>query len=716
MRAGRWTAAGRARIAGALASAWLAVAVSSAGAASVPRFALDATWSEVRTPRLVVLTDGGAGLGEDLADRLERFARVLAVLYPQLSTRVSVPLTVVAFRDQTELEAYRPAKTENVVAYFQPSPARQFLVLNGQPEGTSRAAIVFHEFVHAYVAANFPAVPLWLNEGLAEYLGQCRLTSYGAELGHPQRDAVEWFQRGKPLDLSLMFAMTADAPAYRQDNDLRSMFYSQSYVLVHYLSSTREDRARRFGDFLARLQRGTAPIVAFREVFPRDTWNAIVAALPEYAKQMEFEPKRQVRLAGAVETPAPAVRTLPLPEAIARLGEVQLALFEEGDAGAVAHFRLALERDAAQALARSGLGMASARSRRWEEAEAHFERAVHDAPRDPAIWNMAGEGAVERAAHAIETDEPDDVVRAAARLARGRFKKSLELDPDNLHALGGYGQSFAMIGERADSMAVRSLRRAVELQPGRYDLAGSLAILLSQQGGDEEAMALLRTRVQSPGGRSVAAEVHSAMGAAVLQRADSLASHGRSVEAESVLTRALRGGLAPDMQREAERMLGSVQRTRQVSGWVDSVNAATELARGGRLSEAKRALERTQPHVSDPELETYVTDVLRQVDSDLRLEEVQRLMKEGNLAAAERLLVDTTFAWHRPKGEEHRRHALAHVRARRQVDQALALVKAGKLAEARTAFARIAASDVPDEIQKYARERVTQLDAALGKK
>jgi Flp pilus assembly protein TadD len=291
---------------------------------------------------------------------------------------------------------------------------------------------------------------------------------------------VRWMKGHSPISMELMFAMRASAPAYQRDNLLRNQFYAESFVLTHYLQSATGGRAERFDRFLDRLHDGEQPMKAFRSVFPDSEWAPMVAALDRYMDGIEFEDTRRVGLPAITDVDQGALALSPA-EALTRLGELDLHLGPERLVEAGEHFDAALTLDPAYALARAGLGIVADRDGRFADAEEAYGRALAGAPADPRVLDVTGRGTLYRLLRRMRAQAPQESLVAIARLARERYGRSLQADPNDLEALGGYGETFALAGDAADSTTVRGLERAVAALPGRSDLATALLVLHAQQ-------------------------------------------------------------------------------------------------------------------------------------------------------------------------------------------------------------------------------------------
>ena len=131
-----------------------------------------------------------------------------------------------------------------------------------------------HETTHGYVHAVVPTVPLWLDEGIAEYFEVPR----GSEGIHPQHFAhlAGRFLEGTwRLDLARLESLAA-AGEMSQDH------YAEAWAWVHWLLHTTPLRRRILQDYLADLRRDgrSAPLSARLAYYegPAATWTASLKA------------------------------------------------------------------------------------------------------------------------------------------------------------------------------------------------------------------------------------------------------------------------------------------------------------------------------------------------------------------------------------------------------------------------------------------------------
>src|SRR5258708_5815626 len=121
-------------------------------------------------------------------------------------------------------------------------------------------------------------MPVWLNEGLAEYYSSYRLSADGrsAEIGR----ILDWrlaLLRDRFVPLSQIIAVDAST-ALHGASAQRSIFYAESWAFIHYLLSQVPDGGAKLNRYATTIAEGRAPSEAFPEAFG--------AAPDEFEKQL----------------------------------------------------------------------------------------------------------------------------------------------------------------------------------------------------------------------------------------------------------------------------------------------------------------------------------------------------------------------------------------------------------------------------------------------
>lgn len=121
----------------------------------------------------------------------------------------------------------------------------------------------FHQFVHAVIGGD---MPIWVNEGLAEYFGESIFTGDGYVTGVilPGRLARLrlWISKGHAASISDMMNMAHETWNTR----LTIVDYDQAWSMVYFLAHGGNGRYQKpLNEFIRKVSRGTAP---------REAWNA----------------------------------------------------------------------------------------------------------------------------------------------------------------------------------------------------------------------------------------------------------------------------------------------------------------------------------------------------------------------------------------------------------------------------------------------------------
>jgi hypothetical protein len=121
-----------------------------------------------------------------------------------------------------------------------------------------------HETTHGYVHAVVPAVPLWLDEGIAEFFETPR-SDRGLHRGHAASLAGRMLEGTWRPDIERLESLTAAG-------DMTQDHYAEAWCWVHWLLRTTPERRALLQDYLADVRRdpATSPLSArIRHQLPR---------------------------------------------------------------------------------------------------------------------------------------------------------------------------------------------------------------------------------------------------------------------------------------------------------------------------------------------------------------------------------------------------------------------------------------------------------------
>ncbi len=217
--------------------------------------AADEHWTRVSSDHFIVLTDAGERRGHEVAARFEQMRAVFGELLVRKKLRMSEPLEIIAIgsdKSYAQLAPLVSGQPTKAPAFFLPGEDRIFVVLNLFEPDSWRA--VEHPFAHYLLNYNYPPTQPWFDEGFAEYFASLNLTPKQAELGsdpelnpmyqtdllgnETQTSGLKSFTEilSNPVWLKWpdLFEMK-NRVLNGQEGTHHTLFYAQSWILVHYL-------------------------------------------------------------------------------------------------------------------------------------------------------------------------------------------------------------------------------------------------------------------------------------------------------------------------------------------------------------------------------------------------------------------------------------------------------------------------------------------------
>jgi tetratricopeptide (TPR) repeat protein len=447
---------------------------------TMPAFAAEPRWTMVRTPSVTVIGDQSAKTLRDVAIQIEQFRAIVGRLIANADRPLSLPTIVFVFGQRKSMQPFVPlfnGKPIELGGYFQGGADANMMLLS--LEGFEEAAsIVYHEYTHLLMASAVRSVPTWLNEGLAEYYRGYRLDAdgKGALIGQPLPHHV-LLLRERYMPLAELIAVDHSSPLYNEGSK-RSIFYAESWALTHYAMTEMPNGAAAINRYTMASAEGQAPIDAFRDAFGA-TPAEFDKQLRTYVNRSLFGARRfELKDRVAAVTPGPP-RTMTAGEANAWLGDLQRRVRRETEAAA--RIEAAVTADPGAPIVHAALGLLRLSEKREDEGIDALQRAAQMAPDDFLMQFLHG-------VWLLRVNESPS--SATVGTAIGALKRAVTLNPDSADAYGwlAYAQ---MLSEASLPEARVSIERAMQLAPGRIEYRLRWADIRIQQGGYDEAKALL---------------------------------------------------------------------------------------------------------------------------------------------------------------------------------------------------------------------------------
>jgi Tfp pilus assembly protein PilF len=425
------------------------------------------TWTSVRTRNFFLVSNASEKDVKQVGLKLEQFREVFTLLFKGMNFSATVPTTVVVFKSDS---SYRPFKPNaNTAGYFQPGPDVNYITLTTEVRGEQNPFnVIFHEYTHLLVKNTMGNAPPWFNEGLAEYYSTFKISDdRKIVLGNPITSHV-LLLRDKMLPLRTLFQVDHKSPYYNE-RDKQSIFYAQSWALLHYLIlGNKGQRADQIGSFINFLETGVPMELAFQKAF-QTTFEKLEKELREYVRNDRY-PIITGALSQKLQFDA-EMHAAPISEAEAQayLGDLLLHSNRSESEG---YLQKALALDPSQAMANASLAMLRVRQGKIEEARQSLERAAVANSQNYLIhyyyaFALSREGMNDQ--QLVTSYSPETLGKI-----RDELKKAIQLRPDFSESHHLLAFVNLVDGSQLDE-TIELLKRGLKGSPGRNDLLLMLA-------------------------------------------------------------------------------------------------------------------------------------------------------------------------------------------------------------------------------------------------
>lgn len=430
-------------------------------------------WLTLESAHFTFHSNAPAKRTRRIAQNLEQLRATLGRL-SGLELNSPTPTAIYVFKDDKSFQPYKflyDGRPADIAGFFSAREHGNYIAINAEnvDEATS---IVYHEYVHHVVSNNFRNLPVWFNEGLAEYYSTFEVDGQTVSIGKPIGEHWAWLRQHAPLPLDELFAVDRQSPTYNEGTR-RGSFYAQSWALVHYLLVGNADRQPQATRFLQLLGQGLDQDTAFTQAFDTD-YATLENELRRYLRRLDFPYLRFSIDTSFDQTlrERPATR----PEVLVLLGDL---LANQGDPRPEArrHFEAALALDPQNARAIAGVAHLLERRRDLEGARKYYAQAVSLAPEDPLI--------LYRYATLLLSIGGD-----ASDLSRQLLRRSIRARP-------GFSPAWAQLSyantflEALPDDALSIAQTAHRLLPARWDVALNLLNHYSRLGQRELAFTMV---------------------------------------------------------------------------------------------------------------------------------------------------------------------------------------------------------------------------------
>jgi tetratricopeptide (TPR) repeat protein len=444
-------------------------------------FASPDQWVEVRSEHFTVLTDSDEKQARHLLDQFERMRWMFQTLFTAVTVDPPAPIVVVAAKSQKIFDTLEPAAylakgQMKIGGYFMQAADKNYILLRLDAEFEHPYASVYHEYTHLHFSNDAEWLPLWLNEGLAEFFQNTEIRDKQVVIGEASPDDILFLRQNSLIALPVLFRVDAKSPYYHEEQK-GSVFYAESWALTHMLMlNDRKMLTNHVSEYMIMLSRHEDPVGAAEKAF--GDLGKLQKALSEYIGRRMYSDLILNSAAAPVDESGYKFRTLTPVEYDAVHADVLAYVQRVDDSRAL--LDEILKADPNNAQAHETLGFLAFGEGHLDEAEKDYAEAVKlDSQSYLAHYYFAA-FAMQRAGSA-----DDEAIEASLRTA-------IKLNPRFAPAYERLASFYGMRREHLDE-AKDLIVQAIKLDPGSLNIrinAANIFISLNQY---DNAVVVLRS-------------------------------------------------------------------------------------------------------------------------------------------------------------------------------------------------------------------------------
>ena len=452
-------------------------AVATAAGASPDR------WVEARSTHFIVMTNASERSARHLASQFERMHAVFHALLPTEGDDADPPIVVLALKDRKDMQALEPesylGKSQiDLSGFFLRGPEKNYILVRLDAQQEHAFANVYHEYTHYMLRKADGWLPLWLNEGLAQFYENTDIDEKYAWLGQANAEALHCLRVNELLPIATLLAIDSKSPYYH-DEQKGSIFYAESWALTHYLIVIdRTTGSHHVHDYAQALAQGEDAVTAAQHAF--GDLDKLQEALSMYVQRRNFL-YFMMPAELSVKDAAFDVQAVPTPGADAVRADVLLYTGRTIEAKML--LDEVLRDDPKSALAHEGMGLLRYRGGDIAGAKQWFGEAVGlDEGNYLAHYYYAA-----AMLHGGSGGEDEAI--------ESNLRKSIDLNSEFAPGRDKLAMFYAMRHRRLDEARTLSLR-AVELDPSQLNYRIDCAYVLTEQRQFAEAIGVLQTALR----------------------------------------------------------------------------------------------------------------------------------------------------------------------------------------------------------------------------
>jgi tetratricopeptide (TPR) repeat protein len=553
-------------------------------------------WTTLTIDELTIYSSASDATTRDVASGLLRLRDALSAV-TKLRVRSPLPTKVFIFGDRRGFEPYCDAaigRSDRLTGLFLSHPEGNHLLIDGSAHSVDR--VVYHELTHYFLRNTIPGdVPLWFNEGLAEFYSTFRQHNDSVEVGLPVEEHLAWLRAQSLIPLKQLLAVNRQSKEYHE-GDRQGVFYAESWALVHYLMIGSPERRDQLGTYVGLIKGGQSIDNAFRIAF-HGTYDDLERELRKYIRGFSMKYIRYT-LADFKAREVPSPQPLAHDVLLTGLGDLLLNSLTPRFGEAETFLAAAIKSNPSNADAYAEMGVAKAAQREDAEAETYFEKAVQLGSRSATPYLLYGDSLLRRLDAGLRHNEAAS--QADVTRARDLFRKATELDPQSATAFGGLGATYAWTADDP-APGIAALERSLALAPSEVGTIFNLITIKCRAGRRDDAVRHLEA-LSHLANEETMQQARENLNIADLNHANTLGRNGKHAEAVEIMKRVAAETANEQLRTDITAQVALLDRAEIAEVQSADFQRAVEAANSGRFKEALAILDELMPKITEPEM------------------------------------------------------------------------------------------------------------------
>ncbi|SNS09509.1 hypothetical protein SAMN06295912_101309 [Sphingomonas laterariae] len=451
-----------------------------------------AAWVKAETPNFRIYSEGKPEQLKEYALLLEEYDQLLRMMTNTTAPPSPNKLDIYLVGNNSELRAVRPV-SQNVGGFYSATAgAIAAFAIRRNMGGIDGLEVLQHEYAHHFMMQYYPgAYPGWYVEGFAEFMMTANITDEFTEVGNFNRDRALWLSNSAWVPTEYIL----EGDPGKLDGVGTSMFYSQSWLMVHWAFS-KEMRGKALRGYLAARAKGETGVEVLTREMGMD-YRMFHRALKAYADGrigfLRFaRQSKQAPIEVAMTPLSPAADDILLTAAGLSLG-----VDEKRGPAVLARIRDGAKRHAGDPMAITALAEAEIDFGDHAAGTAMLDKLIADGAKDARTLFLRGYADLTKARR-LEGEARAPHYAAA----RKWFARTFRVDQNYVPALWGYVECFG--DKPLDDNTLNVLLHAQALAPQVDSLRMNAAVAFLRRKEFDRATRMITPLAADPHGGKMA--------------------------------------------------------------------------------------------------------------------------------------------------------------------------------------------------------------------